>query len=57
VEEALGGGQEGEALGREPLGDLALHVGDRVPGVDLDGADTVIDCWLQGDWRATRSGS
>jgi len=25
-------------------------------GVDLDGADGVIDCWLQGDFRAIRSG-
>ena len=25
-------------------------------GVDLDGADNVIDCWLQGDFRAIRSG-
>lgn len=26
-------------------------------GVDLDGADGGIDCWLQGDFRAIRSGS
>lgn len=26
-------------------------------GVDLDGADAVIDCWLQGDFRAIRSGT
>ncbi len=25
-------------------------------GVDLNGEDTVIDCWLQGDFRAIRSG-
>ena len=26
-------------------------------GVDLDSADTAIDCWLQGDWKATKSGN
>ena len=26
-------------------------------GVDLDGADTSIDCWLQGDFLAIRSGN
>ena len=26
-------------------------------GVDLDSADAAIDCWLQGDWKATKSGN
>ena len=26
-------------------------------GVDKDGADAVIDCWIQGDFKATKSGN
>jgi hypothetical protein len=26
-------------------------------GVDIDGADAVIDCWIQGDFKATKSGN
>lgn len=47
----------GGLLYRQPQTDRDEMRGFAYIGVDLDGADTVIDCWLQGDWRATRSGS
>lgn len=47
----------GGLLYRQPQTDRDEMRGFAYVGVDLDGADTVIDCWLQGDWRATRSGS
>lgn len=47
----------GGLLYRQPQTDRDELRGFSYIGVDLDGADTVIDCWVQGDWRATRSGN
>lgn len=47
----------GGLLYRQPQTDRDEIRGFGYIGVDKDGADTVIDCWLQGDFRATRSGN
>jgi hypothetical protein len=47
----------GGLLYRQPQTDRDELRGFSYIGVDLDGADSVIDCWVQGDWRATRSGN
>jgi hypothetical protein len=47
----------GGLLYRQPQVDRDELRGFGYFGVDEDSADTAIDCWIQGDFKATKSGN